>query len=171
MRFVVVLIFVFFINAPGQTALIIHSNDNFYDDGFINTQLEAASLNYDYSGTKRLDPFDDKWTELATIGYQAKYARAEIFAIDSGGSGGLGTRPIARHNYYDKVVSWIKHTYRAQGSNDHYASIRLLLLVFGLIGLIGIRRKFKKSWSAQRSGKKQDWILGKTKKDWILRKI
>ena len=170
MKFAVVLICVFFIYAPGQTAQTIHSDDNFYDDGFINTQPEAASLNYDYSETKRFDYFDDKWTELATIGYQARYARAEIFAIDSGGSGGLGTRPIARHNYYDKVVSWIKDTYRAQVANDHYASIRLILLGFGLIGLVGIRRKLKKRRSAQISSEKEHWILGNNKKDWILRK-
>jgi hypothetical protein len=46
---------------------------------------------------------------------------------------------------YDEIVSWIEDEYHAWVAKDHYGSTRLLLLSFGLVGLIGIRRKFKKS--------------------------
>ena len=61
-----------------------------------------------------------------------------------------------RHIYfYEKVLTWIKDTYRVWVANDNYESSRLLLLSFGLIGLVGIRRRFKRRRSAQYSGEKK----------------
>ena len=54
--------------------------------------------------------------------------------------------------FYDTIVTWIKDTYRAWVEKDSYKSARLLLLSFGLVGLVGIRRRLKKSRSAQKSG-------------------
>ena len=161
MKFAVMLIFVFFINAPGQTAQATNSDDIFYNDGFINTQPKAAPLNYDYSGTKQFDYFDDKWTVLASTNHRLSSTRAEISDIDSSGNGGLEAGPNPIHTYFDKVVSWIKDTYRARVAKDNYGSTRLLLLSFGLVGLVGIRRKFKKSRSAQNPGEKIGWIKKK----------
>lgn len=170
MKFAVMLICVFFISAPGQTAQATNSDDIFYNDGFIDTQPEAASLNYDYSGMKRFDYFDTKWTVLASTSYRPGYTRAEISEVDNGGYGGLQAGPNPIHTYFDKVVSWIKDTYRSRVAENNYGSTRLLLLSFGLIGLVGIRRKLKKRRSAQISSENEHWILGKNKKDWILRK-
>lgn len=119
MKFAVMLICVFFINAPGQTAQATNSDDNFYNDGFIDTQPEAASLTYEYSGTTRFD-------------------------------------------YFDKLVSWIKETYRARVAKDTYGSTRLLLLSFGLVGLVGIRRKFMKNRSSQKPGEIKGWFKKKS---------
>ena len=157
MKFAAMLICVFFINAPGQTAQATNSDDIFYNDGFIDTQPEAASLNYDYSGMKRFDYFDTKWTVLASTSYRSRYTRAEISEIDNGGYGGLQAGPNPIHIYFDKVVSWIKEAYHAWVVKDNYGSTRLLLLGFGLIGLVGIRRKFKKSRYAQNPGEKIGW--------------
>jgi hypothetical protein len=57
----------------------------------------------------------------------------------------LANNPSPSNDYYDEIVSWIEDEYHAWVAKDHYGSTRLLLLSFGLVGLIGIRRKFKKS--------------------------
>jgi hypothetical protein len=131
-----------------QTAIDGHSstaNGYLFDDCLFITQPEKALLTYDQGGTKRLDDFDDKWTKLAGKGYHSMYTRAEISAIDSGRDGKLANNPSPSNNYYDKIVSWIEDKYHAWVAKDHYGSTRLLLLSFGLVGLIGIRRKFKKN--------------------------
>jgi hypothetical protein len=130
-----------------QTAIDSHpitANDYLLNDCLFNTQPEKALLIHDQGGMKRLDYFDHKWTKLAGIGYSFMYTGTEIFAIDSGRDGELANNPSPSKNYFDKVVSWIKDAYHAWVAKDHYDSTRLLLLSFGLVGLIGIRRKFKK---------------------------
>ena len=129
-----------------QTAIDIHpvtANGYLFDNGLFSTQPETALLTYDDGRTKRLDYLNDKWTKLAGIGYQSMYAGAEISAIDSGRDRKSANNPSP--NYYDEVVSWIENAYRAWVAKDHYSSTRLFLLSFGFVGLIGIRRKFKKS--------------------------
>ena len=130
------------------TAIDNHSttaNGYLFDDCLFITQPEKAFLTYDKGGTKQFDYFDDKSTKLADTGYHSMYTRAEISAIDSGRDGKLANNPSPSNNYYDDIVSWIEDEYRAWVAKDHYGSTRLLLLSFGLVGLIGIRRKFKKS--------------------------
>jgi hypothetical protein len=179
MRLALILIYVIFISATGQTAQTTISADinslsgwdnselfnndcrnmqqtaidshsvtadgYLLDDCLYNTQPQTAFLIYDYSGTKRLDYFEDKWTKLAGTGYHSMYARAAIYAIDNGRDGELADNPSPSNNYYGEVVSWIEDAYHAWVAKDYYGSTRLLLLSFGLVGLIGIRRKFKKS--------------------------
>jgi len=130
-----------------QTAIDSHSitaNDYLLNDCLFNTQPEKALLIYDQGGMKRLEYFDHKWTKLAGIGYNSMYTRNQISAIDSGRDGELAKNPSPGKNYYDKVVSRIEDAYHAWVRKDPYDSTRLLLLSFGLVGLIGIRRKFKK---------------------------
>ena len=170
MKFAVMLICVFFINAPEPTAQATNSDDIFYDNGFINTPPEPALLTHDHGGTKEFDYFDDKWPVLASTSHRPRSIRTEISDIDSSRNGGLKAGPNPILTYFDKVVSWIKETYRSRVAKDNYGATRLLLLSFGLVGLLGIRRKLKKSQSAQISSEKEHWILGKNKKDWILRK-
>ena len=131
-----------------QTAIDNHSitaNGYLFDDCLFITQPEKALLTYDQGGTKQLDYLDDKSTKLAGTGYHSMYTRAEISVIDSGRDGELANNPSPSNNYYDEIVSWIKDEYHAWAAKDQYGSTRLLLLSFGLVGLIGIRRKFKKS--------------------------
>ena len=170
MKFAVMLICVFFINAPGQTTQAANSDDIFYDNGFINTQPESDLLTNAHSGTKQFDYFGDKWAVLASTSHRPGTTRAEISDIDSSRNGGLkaGQNPI--YTYFEKIASWLKNTYRTRVAEDNYGATRLLLLSFGLIGLVGIRRKLKNRRSAQISSEKEHWILGKNKKDWILKK-
>ena len=109
-----------------------------YDDCVFNTQPAIALLPYDYAGTKRPDHFNHNRAKLQSTGSRPIYARAEISVIDSGKNDSLS------NNFYDKVVSWIKDAYHAWVAKDHYGSTRLLLLSFGLVGIVGVRRKLKK---------------------------
>jgi hypothetical protein len=115
-----------------------------FEDCVFNTQPEIALLPYDHAGTKRLDYFNHNWTKLPSTGYRLMYAGAEISNIDSGKYDELADIPSLSNNFYDKVVSWLKDAYHAWVAKDNYGSTRLLLLSFGLVGLVGVRRKFKK---------------------------
>ena len=131
-----------------QPAIDSHSviaSGYIFDDCLFNKQPETALLTYDHGGTNRLDYFDDKWTKLAGICYHSMYARAEISAIDIGRDGELVNNPRPSNNFYDEVISWFEDAYHAGVAKDQYGSTRLILLSFGLVGLIGIRRKFKKN--------------------------
>jgi hypothetical protein len=131
-----------------QTTIDSHSttaNGYLFDDCLFITQSEKALLTDDQGGTKQLDYFDDNPAKLAGTGYHSMYTRAEISVIDRGKDGELANNPSPSDNYVDKIVSWIEDEYHAWAAKDHYGSTRLLLLSFGLVGLIGIRRKFKKS--------------------------
>ena len=115
-----------------------------FDDHFLDKQPEIVLLGYDYGETKQLIDVDNKWTKHTGTGYHAMYAKAEISITDGGNNGELAKTPSPSNRYYHKVVSWIKDTYQAWVAKDRYGSARLVLLSFGLVGLIGIRRKFKK---------------------------
>jgi hypothetical protein len=131
-----------------QTAIdsrSVTANAYLFDDCLLNMQPGTALFAYDPGGTKRFDYFDDKLTQLAGIGYHALYARAEISGIDSSREGELADNPNPSQSYYDEIVSWFEDLYHAWFAKDQYSSTRLLLLSFGLVGLIGIRRKFKKN--------------------------
>ena len=130
-----------------QPAIDSHSviaSGYLFDDCLFITQPEKTVLTYDRGGTKQLEYFDAKWTKLADTDYHSMFTRAEISAIDSGRDGELANNPSPSNNYYDEIVSWIKDEYHAWVAKDQYDSTRLLLLSFGLVGLVGIRRKFKK---------------------------
>ena len=131
-----------------QTAIGSHSvtaNGYLFDDCLLDTQPVTALLTQDLGGTKRLDYFDDKLTQLTSAGYHAMYDRAKISTIDGGRVGELADNPNPSHRYYDQVVSWIENASYSWFPKDQYGSTRLLLLSFGLVGLIGIRIKFKKN--------------------------
>ena len=55
-----------------------------------------------------------------------------------------GTEDTDSDDKYNQVVSWIKYVYHALVAKDQYDSTGLVLLSFGLIGVLGIRRKIKK---------------------------
>ena len=115
-----------------------------FDDCVFNTQPEIALLPYDHAGTKRPDYFNHNRAKLQSTGSRPIYARAEISNIDSGKNDELADIPNLSNNFYKKVVSWIKDAYHAWVAKDHYGSTRLLLLSFGLVGIVGVRRKLKK---------------------------
>ena len=115
-----------------------------FDDCEISTQPEPALLTHDHGGAMRLDYFNPKWTKPASSGFHSMYTAAEMSSIDGGGDDESAIIPSPGNNIYNKVVSWIKDAYHAWTAKDHYGSTRLLLLSFGLVGIVGIRRKFKK---------------------------
>ena len=101
-------------------------------------------MTYAYGETKQLDYFNNKRAKNADTGYRAMHAKAEISIFNSGRDDELAKNPSPSNTYFEKVVSWIKDTYQVWVKKDRYGSARLILLSFGLVGLIGIRRKFKK---------------------------
>lgn len=117
----------------------------FFDDCEISMQPEPALLTYDHGGAIQLDYFSPKWTKPASSGFYSMYTGADTSNIDSGGDDESAIIPSPGNNIYNKVVSWIKDAYHAWTAKDHYGSTRLLLLSFGLVGIVGVRRKFKKN--------------------------
>jgi hypothetical protein len=133
---------------PQQTATNSHSitaNGYLLKDSLFITQPESALVTDDRGGTKRLDYFDDKWTKLTGTGFHSRLTKSELSIIDSSRDAEPASNSSPSKNYYEKLVFWIKDGYHAWIAKDRYGSTRLLLLSFGLVGLIGIRRKFKKN--------------------------
>ena len=131
-----------------QTAIdsqSVAANSCLFDDCLFKTRPETAVIAHVSGGTKRFDYFDDKLSQLASAGNQAVYAGVQISTLDSGGDGESTDKPNPNPSYYEEAVSWLKDVYHAWVPGNHYGSTRLLLLSFGLVGLIGIRRKFKKN--------------------------
>jgi len=117
----------------------------FFDDYIFHTQPEPALLTYDHGGAMRLDYFNHNWTKPASSGFHSMYTAAEMSNIDGGGDDESAIIPSLGNNIYDIVASWIKDVYHAWTAKDHSGSTRLLLLSFGLVGIVGVRRKFKKN--------------------------
>jgi len=115
-----------------------------FNDCVFSTQPEIVLLPYDHGGPKQLDYLDYNWTKLPRTVYRPMYAGAGISNIVSHKVHELANIPSPSTNFYDNVFSWLKNAYHAWVAKDHYGSTRLLLLSFGLVGIVGIRRKFKK---------------------------
>ena len=133
-----------------QTAIdrqSVTANRYLFDDCFFNARPETAFIAHVPAGTKRYDyfDFDDILSPLASAGDPAIYARARISTPDSGRDAELADKPNPGPRYYNEVVSWLRDVYHAWVPGNQYGSTRLLLLSFGLVGLIGIRRKFKRN--------------------------
>jgi len=116
-----------------------------FDDYIFHTQPEPALLTYDHGGAMRLDYFNHNWTKLTSSSFHSMYTAAEMSSIDGSGDDESAIIPNLGDNIYDIVASWIKDAYHAWTAKDHYGSTRLLLLSFGLVGIVGVRRKFKKN--------------------------
>lgn len=70
-------------------------------------------------------------------------ATADPVLINEGLASPAGPDDTERNNICNQVISWIKNVYHAFVAKDQYDSTRLVLLSFGLIGVLGIRRKVK----------------------------
>ncbi|MGD8291950.1 MAG: hypothetical protein PVF37_09600 [Desulfobacterales bacterium] len=88
--------------------------------------------------------FEGQSNQLVEDGVETKYARLEFLSVGADKEAELDSNPSARNSGYDKLIIWLKNVYRAWVSEGHSGSTRLLLLSFGLVGIIGIRRKLKK---------------------------
>ena len=115
-----------------------------FDDCFFN-QLQTAPL-FDHQADEVLwlNDFKGQWNQLVDAGVETKYARLEFLSVGADEETVLDNNPSAHNSGYDKLVIWLKNAYRAWVSEGHSGSTRLLLLSFGLVGIIGIRRKLKK---------------------------
>jgi hypothetical protein len=120
-------------------------NAYLFDDCEISTQPEPALLTYNNGGVIQLAYFSPTWTKPASSGFYSMYTGADISNLDGGGDDESAIIPKPGNKIYGKVVFWIKDAYHAWTAKDHYGSTRLLLLSFGLVGIVGIRRKFKKN--------------------------
>lgn len=131
-----------------QTAIDSQSvtpDSRLFDDCLFNARPETALIAHIPGRTKRIDYFDDGLIQLVSAGYYSKSAGAELSTLDRGRDAESADSPNPSYHYVDEAVSWIKEVYHAWVPKNHYGSTRLLLLSFGLVGLIGIRRKFKKN--------------------------
>ena len=115
-----------------------------FDDCFFK-QLQTAPLSdLQADGVLWLNYFKGQWNPFAEAGVENKYARLEFMSVGPDKESELNGKPSARNSGYGKLVIWLKNVYRAWVSEGHSGSTRLLLLSFGLVGIIGIRRKLKK---------------------------
>ena len=115
-----------------------------FDDCLFTLQ-QALVLTVLESGDKKwFDYFDNQGNRLAYTGYDTKDSSSEFSRVSNAGDLESADNPSPRISEYDKVIYWIKDTYRAWVPKGHSGSTRLLLLSFGLVGIIGMRRKFKK---------------------------
>ena len=115
------------------------------NDCVLNAQSGEVFFDYDQGRIRFLDHFGDNWNKLASAGYHSLVAKNEIPTIDTGRKGDSANDPNSSRSYYYDVKAWLEDVYHAWAVKDRYGSILLILLIFGLVGLIGIRRKLKKS--------------------------
>ena len=120
------------------------AGDYLFDDCLFTLQQASVLPALEPGNKKWFDYFDNQWDRLAYTGYDSKYSRSEFSFVSNVEDLELANNPGPRINEYDKAIFWIKDAYRAWVSKDHSGSTRLLLLSFGLVGIIGIRRKLKK---------------------------
>ncbi len=115
-----------------------------FDDCLFTLQ-QALVLTVLESGDKKwFDYFDNQGNRLAYTGYDTKDSRSEFSFVSDVEDLELADNPTPNIGEYDKVIYWIKDAYREWVPKDHSGTTRLLLLSFGLVGIIGMRRKFKK---------------------------
>lgn len=118
--------------------------DYLFDDYSSNLQQDSVLPTLESGDKKCLNYFGDQWNRLAYTDYDIKYSRSEFSFVSNFENLELANNPNPRIGEYDKLIHWIKNAYRAWVPKDHSGSTRLLLLSFGLVGIIGMRRKFKK---------------------------
>jgi hypothetical protein len=130
-----------------QAGINIHSDtagDYLFDDCLFSLQ-QASLLPVLESGDKKwFDYFDNQWNRLAYTGHDIKDSGSEFSFVSDVEDLELANGSSPRMGEHGKVLYWIKNVYRAWVPKDHSGSTRLLLLSFGLVGIIGMRRKFKR---------------------------
>jgi hypothetical protein len=123
---------------------IFIANDYLFDNHLSNARQTSILFTNDEGETKRINNYNDKMTKAAGSDYLAMYTGNELTNIDRNGDHELADTPAPSNKNDNKLISWLKNTYQLWAAKDHYGSTRLLLLSFGLVGIIGIRRKFTK---------------------------
>ena len=121
------------------------AGDYLFDDCLFILKEESGSTALEAGNKKWADYFDNQGNRLAYTGYDINYAGSEFSFVSNLENLELANNPSPRIGEYDKLIYWIKDAYRAWVPKDHSGTTRLLLLSFGLVGIIGMRRKFKKS--------------------------
>ena len=120
------------------------AGDYLCDDCLLNLQ-QALVLTAHETGNKNwFDYNDNQWNSIANTGFDIKISSSEFSFVSNVGDLELADNPSPRMSNYEKAILWIKDAYRAWIPKGHSGSTRLLLLSFGLVGIIGMRRKFKK---------------------------
>ena len=120
------------------------AGDYILDDCIFNLHQASIWTADEPGDKKRLDYIVNQRNELTDTDYDTKYSRSEFSLVNTVKDPELATNPSPPMSNYEKAISWIKNAYRAWIPKGHSGSTRLLLLSFGLVGIIGMRRKFKK---------------------------
>lgn len=115
-----------------------------FNERIYKTQPEESILAFNRGRTKRLEHGSNILTELEVIADRTMFARAEIPADVNRIAGEVAKIQVPNKNYFVQIISRIRNVYDSWAAKDDYGSIRLVLLCFGMVGLIGIRRKFKR---------------------------
>jgi hypothetical protein len=121
------------------------AGDYFFNDCFFALQQASVLAAHEPPDDKKWsDYLDNQSIELADTDYDTKYSGSELSTISKDENPELADNPSPPTNKFDKAIFWIKDTYHTWVSKDHSGTTRLLLLSFGLVGILGIRRKLKK---------------------------
>jgi len=120
------------------------TGDYLFDDCLFTLRQASVLPALEPGNKKWFDYVDNQWNKLAYTGYDTNYSKYEFSFVSNVEDLELANNPSPRISGYDKVIYWIKNTYRRWIPKDHSGTTRLLLLSFGLVGIIGMRRKFKK---------------------------
>ena len=157
MKLALIIIYILSISA---TDLTVHSaavsDDIIYEDrNSPRWWYNSASKTYWDSEMECLDYFDNERTNFADRGYYAIYTGAELSITHGNEEHESASGPSLGYNDYDEVVSRIKNAYQELDAKDQDDYTRLLLLYFGIVGIIGVRRTVKKSSSAQKISRRE----------------
>ena len=157
MRLALIIIYILLINAIDLTAHSADvSDDSLYEDrNSLRSWSNSALQSYWDSEMEYLDDFDNKRTHVADRVYNAIYTRAELSIAHSSEKHELASGPSPGYTDYDRVFFRIKKAYNELDAKDQDDYTRLLLLCFGIVGIVGIRRTVKKSSSAQKISRRE----------------
>jgi hypothetical protein len=155
MRLTAIVISIILISAAGPPAHSAVPDSLFLDDSYsLPRRASSASLTYDDREKVCLDCFTVKLANFADSDYNMPDTRTHlpIYPRNKNRDPVYG---LSRNNHhYDKVVSWIKDAFQEWNAKDQDEYPRLILLSFGIIGVIGIRRTVKKRLTVQDIGRR-----------------
>ncbi len=161
-RFALTIIYIFFISGTYIKANnAAASDDSLYEDRTgLQWWYNSASQTYWGSETEYLNYFDNKITNFADRIYDTIHTSAELSVIHGNEAHEPANGPSQDYNHYDNVVSRIKNGHLEFDEKDQDRYTRLLLLCFGIVGIIGVRRTVKKSSPAQKIIRREAGFTG-----------
>ena len=162
MNLATIIIYILLISATDLTVHSAAASDDILNEDRNSPRwwYNSASKTYWDSDMEYLDYFDNKRANVADRVYYAINTKVELSIIQGNEAHESVSGPSLGYNHYDKFVSRIKNAYRELDAKDQDDYTRLLLLCFGIVGIIGVRRTVKKSSSAQKISRRESDFVG-----------